>query len=88
MSLMTDKPGYHLAMIEKGVLGESSKIMEELLELQDAEKQECKIMGLVELADLIGAVKHYLERHHPSIDLYDLETMAIITKRAFDNGRR
>lgn len=89
---MTDKSlskiGYHLTDIPKGVIGESSKIMEELLELQDAEKQECKIMALVELSDLIGAVKHYLERHHPGIDLYDLETMALITKRAFDNGRR
>ena len=85
---LLEKPGYHLVKIEKGVLGESSKIMEEVLELQDAEKQECKIMGLVELADLIGAVKHYLTKNHPGIDLYDLETMAIITKRAFDNGRR
>lgn len=85
---MTDKVGYHLSEIKKGELGESSKIMEELLELKDAELQECKIMALVELSDLIGAVKHYLNKHHSGIKLADLEEMADITERAFRNGRR
>lgn len=82
------KIGYHLTDIEKGVLGDSSKIMEELLELQDAENQGCKVMALVELSDLIGAVKAYLKKHYPDIEMHDLATMAMITKRAFDNGRR
>ena len=85
---MAKKIGYHLTEIEKGVLGDSSKILEEILELQDAEKQDCKVMALVELSDLIGAVMAYLEKHHAGIELYDLESMALITKRAFENGRR
>jgi hypothetical protein len=80
--------GYHLARIPKGELGESSKILEEVLELIDAETQDCVIMGLVELSDLIGAVNAYLAKHHPGITLADLSTMARITKRAFDNGFR
>lgn len=31
------KPGYHIAIIEKGKLGEISKIQEELDEMKDAE---------------------------------------------------
>jgi hypothetical protein len=85
---MSKKIGYHLTDIKKGKLGEISKIYEELLELQDAEQQGCKVMALVELSDLVGAVKHYLEKNHPGIALHDLEIMAEITKRAFDNGRR
>jgi hypothetical protein len=82
------KIGYHLTEIKKGVLGESSKIMEELLELCDAEEQGCKVMALVELSDLVGAVRAYLHHNHPGITLDDLDLMASITKRAFDNGRR
>lgn len=82
------KPGYHLADIPRGEVGESSKLLEEVRELQDAEAQECKIMALVELSDLIGAVALYLEKHHPATDLDDLITMAKITRRAFENGRR
>ena len=82
------KPGYHLVTIPKGVIGESSKILEELLELQDAEAQEAKIMALVELSDMIGAVEHYLRRHFPDTSLSDLIVMSHITQRAFQNGRR
>lgn len=82
------KPGYHLREIPKGTLGESSKIMEEVLELQDAEAQECKVMALVELSDLIGAIALYLEKHYPSTTIDDLITMSHITRRAFENGKR
>lgn len=85
---MSQGIGYHLTEIEKGVLGESSKILEEVLELRDAETQGCKVMALVELSDLVGAIKHYLAKHHPDTRLIDLEIMANITRRAFDNGRR
>lgn len=80
--------GYHLRNIEKGVVGELSKIREEMEECLDAEDQKCKIMLLVELSDLVGAIKHYLSNNHPSISLQDLEKMADITKRAFDRGER
>jgi len=82
------KPGYHLSFIPKGVVGESSKLLEEVLELQDAEAQNAGVMALVELSDLVGSIEHYLEHHHPSTTLEDLVTMAHITRRAFDNGRR
>ena len=88
---MTEKlenPGYHLTFIPKGEIGESSKLLEEVLELQDAEQQEAKIMALVELSDLIGAIALYLEKHHPSTDIDDLIVMSRITRRAFENGRR
>lgn len=82
------KHGYHIQKIEKGVIGEISKIQEELDELKDAQNQGVKIMELVELADLIGAVELYLEKHHPNTTLEDLITMKDVTRRAFENGRR
>lgn len=85
---MTEKPGYHINDITKGEVGESSKILEEVYEVQDAEQQECKIMVLVELSDLIGAVSLYLEKHHPDTTIDDLITMSRITRRAFANGHR
>lgn len=82
------KMGYHLTEIKKGELGKSSKILEEILELQDAEQQGCKVMALVELSDMVGAIQAYLVSNYPDICLADLMIMAGITKRAFDNGRR
>lgn len=85
---MTEKPGYHISHIPKGEVGESSKILEEVLELQDAEAQECKIMALVELSDLMGAIALYLDKHHPTTTMDDLLVMSHITRRAFANGHR
>ena len=81
-------PGYHIADIPKGDLGEISKIHEEALELKDADEQNCQIMVLVELSDLLGSIDHYLRKHHPSLSINDLQKMANITERAFKNGRR
>lgn len=83
-----NKPGYHITKIEKGEVGESSKILEEVFELMDAEKQNCKIMAQVELSDLIGAIDLYLKKHYPDISLEDLIVMSKITQRAFINGHR
>lgn len=80
--------GYHITEIKKGEIGESSKILEEVHELQDAEIQNCKIMALVELSDLIGAIQLYLEKHHPDTSLEDLVKMSFITRRAFESGSR
>jgi phosphoribosyl-ATP pyrophosphohydrolase len=88
MEKNNQKPGYHVSEIPKGTLGDSSKILEEVLELIDAEKQESKVMALVELSDLVGAIRAYLAKHASNISLRDLETMSAITKRAFDNGHR
>lgn len=85
---MTNKPGYHLAEIPKGVLGEVSKIVEEAAELADANAQGSLVMCLVEAADLYGALEAYLEKHHPEIGMSDLAIFSHITKRAFQNGHR
>jgi hypothetical protein len=81
-------PGYHVKDIERGVFGEASKIREELEEFLDALDQNCKLMALIELSDLIGAIKGYLEKHAPGWTLSELDIMSEITKRAFKNGYR
>ena len=80
--------GYHLTAIARGTFGEISKIREELAELEDAAAQGSKIMALVELSDLIGAVRGYLAKHHPGTTLEDLERFSRITERVFVNGHR
>lgn len=80
--------GYHLVDIPKGELGQISKILEEAAELQDAASQNCEIMVLLELSDLIGAVHAYLQNKHPSMSLEDLVIMSSITSRAFRAGVR
>lgn len=79
---------YHVAKIPRGVFGDSSKILEEVLELQDAEAQGVTIMALCELSDIIGAVEGYLEKHHPHCSLQDLIKMKDVTRRAFASGHR
>lgn len=82
------KPGYHTREITKGVLGEPSKIMEELAEFEDAVDQGVALMALIELSDVQGAIRAYLEKHHPTITMVELEKMNEVTRRAFQNGRR
>jgi hypothetical protein len=78
--------GYHLTDIPKGKIGQLSKVFEEYCEVADAEKQNCKIMVGVELADLIGAIELYAKNYGYTLD--DLVKMKEITHRAFLNGRR
>lgn len=80
--------GYHKNKINKGTYGEISKIQEELEELQDAQQQNNKIMQLVELSDIIGAIQGFLTKHHPNITLNDLIIMADATNNAFKSGDR
>lgn len=84
-----ERPGYHLHDIRKGILGDASKIREECDEFLDAVNQNSRIMALIELSDLYGAMQSYLERHHGvSVTMDDLADMNRITTRAFRNGRR
>jgi len=87
-SVLKRGPGYHLNNIQSGELGEPSKILEECQEFMDAIEQDADVMALTELSDLVGAIRLYLAKHHPSITLGDLVKMNDITKRAFENGRR
>lgn len=80
--------GYHLRDIPRGTLGEFSKIEEEFLELKDACEQNAKLMVLIELSDLHGAIIHYLRKHFPTIHYDDLIKMNCITERAFRSGCR
>ncbi len=77
---LNPKYGYHTVKIKKGVLGEISKIEEELQELKDAEKQGVKILIAVELSDLFGAIREYAKK-------YGLK-MAKLTRKAFEGGFR
>lgn len=80
--------GYHKTKITKGKYGESSKIKEEIEELQDAERQNNKIMALVELSDIVGAIHGYLQRQYPNITMQDLVIMSNATRSAFMDGTR
>lgn len=86
--MASDEPGYHLRHIDKAPVGTIGKVLEEALEAIDADEQDAAVMVLVELSDLVGAVKHYLAANHPTVVLADLEKMADITARAFRSGRR
>lgn len=78
--------GYHTTDIKKGVLGQASKIQEELDELIDAEKQGCKILAMVELSDLYGALEACAASY--GVTMKDLSQMAALTKSAFESGHR
>lgn len=79
--------GYHLRpIIIQGVLGETSKIKEELDELEEALEQDNKILALVEIADLYGALEAVAEKLGVTMD--DVKKMSAATKRSFQSGER
>jgi hypothetical protein len=78
--------GYHKRKIEKGTYGKFSKIKEEFQELEDAVEQDIKILKLVELSDLIGAIEGYAESMGLSLD--ELKKFNKLTKSAFKDGTR
>lgn len=80
-------PGYHKRDIQKGVLGEVSKITEEYTEFIDANEQGSRIMELVELSDLVGAITFYVKNKY-GMGITDLVSFSNITKRAFEDGTR
>lgn len=79
--------GYHTRQISKGTLGQSSKIREELEELEDAEQQGVIILALCELADLYGALEHCAQMKY-GVSMDDLKKMSDLTKEAFRDGTR
>lgn len=78
--------GYHIAKIKKGILGDISKVQEELDEFVDAKNQNCKIMEMLELSDLYGALEAVAKGY--GLTMQDLKSMSDITKRAFISGCR
>lgn len=83
---MKNNFGYHKKIIKKGKLGDLSKIKEELEEAIDAEEQGVKLMLLIELSDMIGAIKAVAEKN--GVTLNDLLDMQVVTERAFKSGNR
>jgi hypothetical protein len=79
--------GYHLKPIDKGTLGELSKIREEFEELQDGIAQNNKVLQICELCDLIGAIEAFSEAKF-NLNLGDLTKMMNLTKSAFRDGSR
>jgi hypothetical protein len=78
--------GYHKTNIDKGIIGEFSKITEEYQELQDAYEQQNKILQICELTDLIGAIEEYAKQFNLTIE--DLKSFSDMTKSAFKEGKR
>lgn len=78
--------GYHKRNIQKGVLGEFSKIREEFEELADAVEQNNKVLTICELTDLIGAIKSYAKNYN--LTLKDLNIFSESTENAFKSGKR
>lgn len=78
---------YHIRpIITQGVYGETSKIREELEELEEALDQENHILALCELADLYGAMEGVANKL--GVTMLDLLKMSNATSRAFESGAR
>lgn len=78
---------YHKRPIKKGVYGEFSKILEEVDEAEEAQEQCNKILELVELSDIYGALEEYVQRRF-SMSMEDLKNMSDRTKASFNSGQR
>lgn len=79
--------GYHKKDIKKGVIGEFSKIQEEVDELIDAIEQDDKILQMCELSDLIGAIECF-SLNKFNLTLGDLIKFSNKTKESFNEGKR
>lgn len=78
--------GYHSVEIEKGKLGEFSKIREEFEEFQDAYNQNDDVLQICELTDLLGAIEAYSKKWNLSLE--QLILFSNKTKSAFKDGKR
>lgn len=65
----------------KGVIGEVSKIEEELKELKEAERLEDPVNQLTEARDIIGAVAAYIEKRFPRTDFMKLCRGALVVNK-------
>ncbi len=84
---MSELIGYHIGKIQtKGIYGESSKIREELEEFEESMEQGNRIMALLELSDIYGALEGLAIKMNTNMQ--ELCKMSCATKRAFQNGLR
>ncbi len=70
------------------VYGHFSKIEEEFHELKDAMNQQDRVLALVELSDLIGAIDGFLKNEFKTIDFNDIIKFSKLTQNAFETGDR
>lgn len=77
---------YHKNKIEKGEFGEFSKIKEEFQELEDAVDQDCKVLIICELTDLVGSIEAYAKKYN--LTIIDLIKFSNKTKQAFEEDKR
>ena len=78
--------GYHKNEIKRGELGKISKVQEEVDEYVDAQQQNIRIMEMLELADIYGALEAVAENY--GLTMADLQKMSDVTKSAFKDGTR
>jgi hypothetical protein len=79
--------GYHKKKIAKGELGYITKVQEEVDEYMDAAEQDIKIMEMLELADIYGALEEVAKKQY-NLTMDDLKKMSDVTKKAFQSGER
>lgn len=63
---------FHKRKIPRGKYGELSKVKEEVEEALDSEEQGLRIMTLIELSDILGAVDGVLKKHFPNFTAEEL----------------
>lgn len=76
-------------MIQRGKLGEFSKIKEEFLELEDAVYEiENNLHTALELSDLVGACMLFTEKHldFDFDEIYDHARKKILYYKGIENG--
>ena len=86
MLLLGGKMGYHEREIKKGILGDSSKIIEEVDEYMEALEQNNPILAMWELSDIYGALEALACKHGLTMD--DLKRNSDKTKSVFEEGGR
>jgi len=79
--------GYHTKEINKGQVGEYSKIYEEFEEFTDAYEQRDKVLQICELTDLIGAIELFSINKF-GLNIHDLKKFSDKTIESFKEGKR
>lgn len=72
MAESNGKPRFHRRDIKRGKYGELSKVLEEVEEAIDAEEQDHRLMLLIELSDIVGAIEGVLKKKNYNHTIEDL----------------
>lgn len=77
---------YHINKIPRGNYGDISKVQEEVCEFIDAKEQNVRIMEMLELSDIYGALEAVANTYNLTME--DLKAMSDRTKESFNSGER